>query len=330
MTAISRFKKVMSFDMSVGSVPAIEWAPWWDKTLSRWYAEGLEPGRSDNELRVALGLDRTQRCRFRCLGKQYPEMPFGHGAVEDTSSYMALKQYMYPAYQVYAMRPQLHDMKMYQDNGELVSWFGLDGFFWFPRVLFGIERHLYSFYDCPETIHIINEDLLEYNIRIVRQATKLMKPDFITISEDMSYKQGPMLSRKLFNEFIKPYYLELVPVIKEMGILVFVDTDGNVDELAGWLLECGIDGIFPVERQSGSSPANLRKAYPELLMIGGFDKTVMKLGEKAMKNEFDSIARVIQSGGYLPSCDHQTPPDVSLENYKIYVRLLREYCRIIT
>ena len=34
---------------------------------------------------------------------------------------------------------------------------------------------------------------------------------------------------------------------------------------------------------------------------------------------------VMQSGGYIPSVDHQTPPEVSLENYKIYVKLFKEY-----
>lgn len=31
------------------------------------------------------------------------------------------------------------------------------------------------------------------------------------------------------------------------------------------------------------------------------------------------------SGGFIPSVDHQTPPGVSLKNYRIYVRLLMEY-----
>jgi len=32
-----------------------------------------------------------------------------------------------------------------------------------------------------------------------------------------------------------------------------------------------------------------------------------------------------RTGGYIISCDHQTPPDVSLEDYKLYVRLFGEY-----
>ena len=60
-------------------------------------------------------------------------------------------------------------------------------------------------------------------------------------------------------------------------------------------------------------------------MIGGFDKTVMHRGEEAMRAEFERILPAIRSGGYIPSVDHQTPPDVSMDNYRIYMRLLREY-----
>ncbi len=31
-------------------------------------------------------------------------------------------------------------------------------------------------------------------------------------------------------------------------------------------------------------------------------------------------------GGFIPSVDHQTPPEVSLQNFQTYVRLFREYC----
>ena len=34
---------------------------------------------------------------------------------------------------------------------------------------------------------------------------------------------------------------------------------------------------------------------------------------------------VMRQGGFAPSVDHQTPPGVSLENYRIYLRLFREY-----
>ena len=45
-----------------------------------------------------------------------------------------------------------------------------------------------------------------------------------------------------------------------------------------------------------------------------------------MRAEFERILPVMKQGGYIPSVDHQTPPEVSFKNYKIYLQLLQEYC----
>ena len=62
-----------------------------------------------------------------------------------------------------------------------------------------------------------------------------------------------------------------------------------------------------------------------IILIGGFDKMIMKNGEEAMRAEFERILPVMKSGYYVPGVDHQTPPGVTLANYRIYLRLLREY-----
>jgi len=61
-------------------------------------------------------------------------------------------------------------------------------------------------------------------------------------------------------------------------------------------------------------------------MLGGYDKMAMPQGEEAMRAEFERLLPVMKSGYFIPSVDHQTPPGISLENYKIYVCLFREYC----
>jgi uroporphyrinogen-III decarboxylase len=61
-------------------------------------------------------------------------------------------------------------------------------------------------------------------------------------------------------------------------------------------------------------------------MLGGYDKMVVSKGEKDMRAEFERLLPVMRAGGFIPSMDHQTPPEVSLANYRIYLRLFREYC----
>jgi uroporphyrinogen-III decarboxylase len=182
-----------------------------------------------------------------------------------------------------------------------------------------------ALYDQPELIHQINQDLTEFNLRILDQVRRVCVPTFATIAEDMSYNHGPMISEQHFNEFIAPYYRRIVPRLHEMGAVVLVDTDGDVTRLVPWLLREGIHGVLPLERQAGVDGAALRRQFPSLRMVGHFDKMTMPRGEAAMRAEFERLRPVMQSGGFIPSVDHQTPPGVSLEQYRLYLRLLVQY-----
>jgi uroporphyrinogen-III decarboxylase len=147
----------------------------------------------------------------------------------------------------------------------------------------------------------------------------------MTIAEDMSYNNGPMISRQLMDEFLSPYYEKLIARCKEMDMVTIVDTDGDVTLLVPWLLENGVDGVLPLERQAGVDGMALREQFPELIMIGHYDKMVMTKGEGAMRAEFERLVPLMKTGGFIPSVDHQTPPSVSMDDYKIFLKLLDEY-----
>jgi hypothetical protein len=105
----------------------------------------------------------------------------------------------------------------------------------------------------------------------------------------------------------------------------FVDTDGDVTLLVPWLAEVGVNGVLPLERQAKVDGLRLRERYPRLRMVGHFDKMTMNRGEAAMRAEFGRLVPLMKIGGFIPSVDHQTPPGVSLAEYGVYLRLLREY-----
>ena len=51
----------------------------------------------------------------------------------------------------------------------------------------------------------------------------------------------------------------------------------------------------------------------------------MNKGEAAMRGEFERLLPTAGKGGFLISCDHQAPPGVSYQEYKLYIALLKEY-----
>ena len=46
MKNVERFNSVMSFQKP-DRLPVVEWAHWWDKTIDRWYREGLPETMKD-------------------------------------------------------------------------------------------------------------------------------------------------------------------------------------------------------------------------------------------------------------------------------------------
>ena len=326
MNHVERFRALMNFE-PVDRLPMIEWATYWDKTVERWHGEGLPAEVKDAfDVGAHFGMDPYRQYWIRPIHWKAPQ-PTHHGAgrVASEADYEALAPYLYCDELLNV--PAVEASREAHARGELVVWLTLEGFFWFPRTLFGIEPHLYAFYDQPELMHRMNEELLQYNLRVIERFCEVLTPEFMTFAEDMSYNHGPMLSKACFDEFVAPYYRRITPVLKEHGITCIVDSDGDITQAVPWFEAAGVDGILPLERQAGVDLPTIRKQRPRFCCIGHFDKMTMPHGEEAMRAEFERLLPSMRQGGFVPSVDHQTPPGVSLDNYRIYLRLLREYCQ---
>ncbi len=321
-----RIVSTLNFILPDDRLPMIEWAGWWDKTQARFQKEGVPEHLSREEIREYLGLDMVRQFWISPKSQSYRNASGAEKKVSDMESYLRVKDMLYHMDAIEARRDQLEKLKPLHDKGDVAIWITLEGFFWFPRTLFGIEDHLYAFYDEGKTMHQINSDLADYNIYLIEEICKILKPDFMTFAEDMSYNLGPMLSYEMFEEFLLPYYKRVIPVLKKYEIIPMVDTDGQLEAMIPWLQEAGIEGALPLERQAGVDVARMRDMFPDFKIIGAYDKMVMKHGEEAMRREWERLLPVMKKGGFIPSCDHQTPPDVSLENYRIYMKLMKEYC----
>ena len=305
----------------------IEWAAWWDKTVHRWESEGLDTSALDYEqLQEHFGLDLMVCLHVPPRSRECPTAEY-HGAplIRTEEDYDKIRPFLFSDSVIERLLFEARDRVTRHEKGELVIRVFLDGFFWFPRTLFGIENHLYAFYDQPDLMHRMNSELADFNIRAVEALFQVLKPDMIGFAEDMSYNNGPMLSEAQSREFLTPYYQRVVPRIRQEGVKVLVDSDGDITTMIPWMQDAGIEGVYPLEKQAGVDLAKIRSDYPDFLLLGGYDKMVMFQGEDAIRAEFDRLLPVMKSGGYVPSVDHQTPPQVSLEQYRIYLRLFREY-----
>lgn len=199
------------------------------------------------------------------------------------------------------------------------------GFYGFVRSLMGVENTSVAFALQPGMI----DDIIETRCCIIEKALDQALPhctvDAGTWWEDMCYNHGPLISPAMFREFMVPRYKRITDKLKTYGITVnILDSDGNIHELVEPWLEAGINCMFPLEIRGGTDPYFLREKYgKELLLKGGVDKTMLETQDK-IEEELDRITPLVEQGGYIPHVDHRVPPNITLENYRYYLKRKRE------
>jgi uroporphyrinogen decarboxylase len=192
--------------------------------------------------------------------------------------------------------------------------------FGFVRELLGPERALCAFHDDPGLVHDMMETSTELVLSLLPKAVEQAPISTLYFWEDMCYRNGSLISPRMFREFMVPRYRRMTDLARRLGIdAVFVDSDGNVEELIPLWLEAGVNGNYPLEVAAGMDARKLRRQYGrDLLMTGNIDKRVLARDRQAIDRELEAKLPLMEQGGFIAHLDHAIPHDVPYENFVYY------------
>ena len=91
-----------------------------------------------------------------------------------------------------------------------------------------------------------------------------------------------------------------------------------------FFISCGVNTMYPFEAHCGMDVREVRKKFPDLAMMGGINKSNIRLGKEKIDEMLAAVEEALQFGGYIPYCDHFVPPDVDFMNFKYYRSRLNE------
>ena len=217
-----------------------------------------------------------------------------------------------------------------RQNGGFVCQLVVGGYMYL-RSLIGGEPLLYMFYDDPELIHECMRSWLDLADARMAYYQQFVEYDELLFDEDICYNMGPLLSPDMIREFLFPYYQQLIENVKKRNrghrIRIQLATDGRIQTVVDLYKSIGFDYFSPCEVASGVDVVELGKKYPDILISGGIDKRIIAQGGDAIKRHLEYIMPAMRArGGYIPTCDHGVPEEVSYENYLLFRKLLKEYC----
>jgi uroporphyrinogen decarboxylase len=201
------------------------------------------------------------------------------------------------------------------------------GIFGTPRDFMGAEELLMAFYTEPDMIRDMMDTMTTLWISNWEQVAREVQIDHIHIWEDMSGRQGSLLSPEMVEDFMMPCYDRIVDFARANGVrIISVDTDGDCSELVPIMMKHGINMFFPFETQASNDIIYFRDNYPDLGIMCGLDKRALAADKAAVDKEIEKCELMIKRGRYIPGFDHLIPPDAKWENFRYAAEEIKALC----
>ena len=162
---------------------------------------------------------------------------------------------------------------------------------------------------------------------IAEKISRHITIDCIAVHEDMAGKSGSLAGPAQIKEFISPYYRRIWDLLSSRGAKLFAqDSDGNMNSVLEVFAEAGINIFYPCEPAAGMDIVAIRKKYGKrFAMLGGIDKHILRQSKNEIAKELEyKTQSCMRGGGMCFGLDHRIPNGTPLENYRFYVKTMRD------
>ena len=192
----------------------------------------------------------------------------------------------------------------------------------------GMETELILMLEQPDFIHDMYAAHVQLVIDIFDELIKLgVEFDGARLADDLGYHTAPLISPKLYHDLVLPNHKKLCDHFSNYGLKTILHSDGNIAPLIDHFLEAGITGLHPLEAKAGLDARSIKARYgKDLVLFGNID--VRKLAGTREDIEEEIVTKVPaakKNGGYIYHSDHSVPNNVSLDNYKFAIELVKKY-----
>lgn len=126
-------------------------------------------------------------------------------------------------------------------------WFCLFERHWQLR---GMTNALVDYYDHPQQVHRLFQALTDYYLGIMKRGREEQRVDGILTSDDLGTQTQPFFSPRIFREFFKPYYQQLIEGAHELGMHFWLHACGNVEPFIPEWIEIGLDVLHPIQKHT--------------------------------------------------------------------------------
>jgi len=167
----------------------------------------------------------------------------------------------------------------------------------------GFEHFFFRLVEDPAFVHRLLDVHTDWCIAMYQKAVSL-GAEVLVLGDDAGHSKGPMISPRMWREFILPHHRRIVEAIDAPMIW---HSDGNVKPLLPMAIEAGFVGFHGLDPLAGMDLAGTKQEFgQDLVLIGNVDVRVLCGSDlDAVRGQVDRcIAQGAPGGGYMiASCN---------------------------
>ena len=136
------------------------------------------------------------------------------------------------------------------------------------------------------------------------QRAQELGAEVLVLGDDVAFRDGPMISPRMYREFVLPYHRQIVVAL---DVPVIWHSDGDIRCLLPMAIEAGFVGVHGLEPAAGVDLAEVKREYGrDLALVGNLDISLLAGDDAdALRCEVDRcMAQGAPGGGYMfASCN---------------------------
>lgn len=239
------------------------------------------------------------------------------GALSDAKSFEELESFDWPSLDDFDYSPLSEQCKRWNDRALL---YGSADVWQRPALVRGMDNMFVDMYERPDWARFLSRKFTDFYKEDYTRAMEATsgRIDLFLLISDLGSQRSPLISKKMFREFVAPYVTEMCDHIHSLGAKVLYHSCGNIRALIADLADCGIDILDPLQPVPEMSPEQLKAEFGDRLCFhGGIDmqRILPKGSPTEVRAEAERYEEILgKNGGYILAPAHLFQPEVPPEN----------------
>lgn len=197
-------------------------------------------------------------------------------------------------------------------NEYMLGCFMAPGIFERVHYLMGMEEAFIAFYEEPEAVHDLIDFLTDWEIKVLEEKIRHLKPDLLFHHDDWGSNISSFLSPEMFDEFITPAYKKVYGIAKEHGLIIVHHSDSYCANLIPSMIEMGID-VWQGCLYTNNVPELIKKYGGQISFQGSIDSTRVdhpKWSEEEIRKVVEEECRANGTKYFIPSITQGGPGSI--------------------